>query len=59
MVVITLGLLIVTDPVLTAIGGLMIPVIVLLSHFYNQRANGCDESAGVSGGGLRCGLREL
>ncbi len=39
MVVISLGLLIATDPVLTAIGGFMIPVLVMLSHFYNQRAN--------------------
>jgi ATP-binding cassette, subfamily B, bacterial len=38
MVLITLALLVATDVVLTAIGGLMIPVIVLLSHFYSQKA---------------------
>ena len=39
MIAITFAVLIATDVVLTVIGALMIPLIVVLSHFYNQRAN--------------------
>jgi ABC-type multidrug transport system fused ATPase/permease subunit len=39
MVVITFGLLLVTDLLLTLIGMLMLPSLLVLSHFYHQKAN--------------------